>query len=166
MGKHRMCEPHEHCHMHQAGRKVKCEVGTHHCRSKLLVTPLLQEGALLPLLSSLTFSACLLIPLVSRARLRVTQSPHGLAVGWTSLQPRPVSYVVCALLLPPSPEHARSPPSSVDSVHHGQSGLLTSLCLLCPFCFSLCDPKAAVPIPPFPSQSPGALRVWCFGPSF
>jgi hypothetical protein len=54
-----------------------------------------------PLISTLTFYAGLLIPLVLRTCLRVSQSPHGIAAGWTSLQPWPVYCVVCALLLPP-----------------------------------------------------------------
>jgi hypothetical protein len=77
----------------------------------------------LSLSSALTFSACLLIPLVMRTCLRVPKSAHRLAAGWISLQPLPVSYVVCtcALLLPLTPPrppaHACSAPSSADSAN-------------------------------------------------
>jgi hypothetical protein len=67
-----------------------------------------------PLISTLTSSTCLLIPSILRTRLRVFQSQHGLAVAWTSLQLRRVSYVVCALLLPPchlpNPQRTPVPP--------------------------------------------------------
>lgn len=53
-----------------------------------------------PLISTLTSSACLPIPLVLRTLLWVSQLPHKVAAGWTSLQSWPVSYAVCGLLLP------------------------------------------------------------------
>jgi hypothetical protein len=62
------------------------------------------------LTSRLTFSACLLTPLVLWNRFRVYQSPHGLAAGQISLQPRPFFYTVCALfLLPVTPQVQQSP---------------------------------------------------------
>jgi hypothetical protein len=91
-----------------------------------------------------------------------------MAAGWTSLQPQLVSYVVCALLLPPchlpNPLRAPMPPLVLLTLL-----LLWTVCIAHktlfprPSGFSLCDPKAAVPIPPFLLQSPGALRVWCSG---
>jgi hypothetical protein len=122
-----------------------------------------------PLISTLTFCAGLLIPLVLRTCLRVSQSPHGIAAGWTSLQPWPVYCVVCAPHLPPC---------HLPCLFYAPVPLLVLLILLLPgtvwiahkplsplpFGLSICNPKAAVPIPPFLSQSPGALHVWCFGP--
>jgi hypothetical protein len=53
----------------------------------------------------------LLIPLVLKTDRRVCQSPHGMAAGWTELQPRPVSYGVRALL----PSTCLCTPCSDDS---------------------------------------------------
>jgi hypothetical protein len=51
-----------------------------------------QGHTLLP--ATLTSSACLPIPLGFRTRLPVSRPTHGIAAGWISLQPRPVSYLV------------------------------------------------------------------------
>jgi hypothetical protein len=51
-----------------------------------------------PASSTHLFTDCLLIPLVLRTRLKVFQSPQGIALGWISLQSQPESYAVCAQL--------------------------------------------------------------------
>jgi hypothetical protein len=45
-------------------------------------------------------SACLLIPLILKTCLRVSQSLLGLTLVWIPLHPRHVSYAVCGLLSP------------------------------------------------------------------
>jgi hypothetical protein len=52
---------------------------------------------LLPPPITLTFSACLLLPLGLRIPLRVFQARNGLIAGWLCLQSWPVSYT-CVLL--------------------------------------------------------------------
>jgi hypothetical protein len=54
-----------------------------------------------PVTSALSVPARLLITLGLRICLRVSQLPQELTAGRTSLQPRLLSYSVCALLLPP-----------------------------------------------------------------
>jgi hypothetical protein len=84
-------------------------------------TPQLRHPlAHLPHPSTLTFSACLLIPLGSRIHLRVLQLRNELVPGWICLRPRPVSHVVCVLPSPPStpsqpPAHACSTPRTTDT---------------------------------------------------
>jgi hypothetical protein len=91
-----------------------------------------------PLTSTVTFSAYLLTPLVLRTHFQVSPLPHEVAAGWISLQLPLVFYTVCALLL--SPWLLNGPLLTLICGHrcyHGQSELLTCLCLLCPPCFSL-----------------------------
>jgi hypothetical protein len=70
-----------------------------------------------PLVSAPALSACLLIPLVLRTRLWVSESLHGIAAGWTSLHSRflcrvcPTPY---RMTPPRSPAHACSTPTSTD----------------------------------------------------
>jgi hypothetical protein len=56
-----------------------------------------------PLTSTLTFSACLPIPLALRTRLWISQSPHRIAAGWTSLQSQPIFCSVCLFRCVSSP---------------------------------------------------------------
>jgi hypothetical protein len=90
----------------------------HHRLSDLpIYRPTLRFGVLLCTLhpSLHRFSLPLAIPLILRTCLQVSQPQHGLAVGWISLQSRPVSYNVCTLPPPQSPAHGCSTPSSVYS---------------------------------------------------
>jgi hypothetical protein len=94
----------------------------------------------LPLISTLTCSACLSNSLLLRICLWVSQSPQRIAAGWTSLQSWPVSYVVCPTPCPNTSQLPCSrlfhPPFCRPCYSHGQSRLITCLCLLCHFGFS------------------------------